>query len=118
VIDDSADLNSFTEKFLPFLRKRGLIARLEREVIDAAWQSEAAIDPGVVFARHSRHITRFHESDELITPSIEEDMTDLSPLFDRDGVADDRLKAKYVFVKLTRFVEIESRKPDVRKSSV
>jgi hypothetical protein len=49
---------------------------------------------------------RFHERDELIMSGVEEDMTNLAPLFDRDGVADDRLKAKYVFVKLARFVEI------------
>ena len=80
MIDDTADLDSFTDKFLPFLRKRGFISGLECEMIDAAWQSEAVIDPGVVFARNSRHITRFHESDELIMPSIEEDMTDFPPL--------------------------------------
>jgi hypothetical protein len=37
---------------------------------------------------------------------VEEDMTDFTPFFDRDGVADHWFKAEYTLVEVARFVEI------------
>ena len=45
VIDDGADLNAFANEFLSFLPERDCVAGLECEMIDAAGESEAKVDP-------------------------------------------------------------------------
>ena len=50
--------------------------------------------------------------------SVQEDVTDLAALFDRDDVTDDRFKAQHTFVKRARFVEIQGGKTYMRKPSV
>jgi hypothetical protein len=45
-------------------------------------------------------------------------MTDLPPFFYLNGIAHHRLETEQVFVELPRFIKIERRKANVRKSSV
>ena len=118
MINDIADLDAFSAEFLTFLCQGSFIASLEREVIKGAWYPEPTVDAGVIFARHAGNVACFHEGEQLVMAGIKEDVTDLPPLFYFNAIAHHRFETEQVFVELARFVKIERRKANVRKSSV
>jgi hypothetical protein len=87
-------------------------------MIEAGWDTEPAVDAGIVFCGHIRNSLRFQKSDKLITSDIEEEVSKTPALFDPYRVGDDRFEAQNAFVKRTGLVEVEGREANVGKSSV
>src|SRR5215813_12698161 len=80
--------------------------------------TEAAVDPRIVFGGNIGNSVRFEKADTLTAADIEKQMPQITAFFDLYRNIIDRLETQHPLVKCAGLVEVERREANMRKSFV